>query len=234
MRSFIRPAIPFLILWAAIAFTGCNVNPEKSPAFIKLRNQAARLEETQKATEDDVKQVYTQIGDLQEEVRALRAAAGASGRSSPDLSAATGRIEALEQRVAELQTALAAQKKEFDTALAAQSKRTEDRLAKLGKTVGKTTERPAATRAAPGPAQTRPTRDSSVAAPKPERAPGRAGANTEAGPKSRGFYYKVQRGDTLQTVAKRFSTSTQQICGDNHLPASAKLVPGQQLYIVRK
>lgn len=46
-----------------------------------------------------------------------------------------------------------------------------------------------------------------------------------------GFYYMVEKGDTLSKIAENYEVSTETISDLNHLPDDNKIKPGQLLYI---
>lgn len=54
----------------------------------------------------------------------------------------------------------------------------------------------------------------------------------EPAPKPKGFYYTVVKGDTLESIASKYNTSTAKILKDNNLPKDVKILPNQKLYII--
>jgi LysM repeat protein len=51
-------------------------------------------------------------------------------------------------------------------------------------------------------------------------------------PKKRGKYYKVQKGDTLKSIAREFNTSSNSIRSENHIPDGKEPITGTRLYII--
>lgn len=49
--------------------------------------------------------------------------------------------------------------------------------------------------------------------------------------KPKGFYYTIQKDDTLESIAKKYDVSTGELLLKNRLPAGVTLYPGQQIFI---
>ena len=76
--------------------------------------------------------------------------------------------------------------------------------------------------------QVKPRRPEVVAEKKPAAKP-EAPKETYAKPK--GFYYTIQKGDTLGSIAKKYDVSTGELLLKNRLPAGVTLYPGQPIFI---
>jgi len=51
-------------------------------------------------------------------------------------------------------------------------------------------------------------------------------------PQKRGQYYSVKPGDTLKSIAEKFSTTPEAIRKENHIPVGKEPIPGSQIYII--
>jgi LysM repeat protein len=47
----------------------------------------------------------------------------------------------------------------------------------------------------------------------------------------KGFYYTIQKDDTLESIAKKYGVSTGELLSKNRLPVGVTLYPGQQIFI---
>ena len=79
----------------------------------------------------------------------------------------------------------------------------------------------------------RPARREVVAEKKPaeKKPPAKPEAPKETYAKPKGFYYTIQKGDTLGSIAKKYDVSTGELLLKNRLPAGVTLYPGQQIFI---
>lgn len=54
----------------------------------------------------------------------------------------------------------------------------------------------------------------------------------ESKPVAKGFYHKVAKGETPETIAQKYNIPVAKLLRDNNLPKTIKLIPNQQLYII--
>ncbi len=78
-----------------------------------------------------------------------------------------------------------------------------------------------------------PARPEVVAEKKPaeQKPPAKSEVPQETYAKPKGFYYTIQKGDTLESIAKKYDVSTGELLLKNRLPAGVTLYPGQQIFI---
>ena len=97
----LRPALVALVGLGLLTFSlaGCNVNPEKSQAFVALLGRVKALEEGQKKAADSIKGINIDVTTLDESVRALKTDIAGMGGNPQQVDAVNKRIEALEQQV---------------------------------------------------------------------------------------------------------------------------------------
>lgn len=50
----------------------------------------------------------------------------------------------------------------------------------------------------------------------------------------KGFYHEVKADETLDSIAKKYGLSKSKIAEENRLPSSAKLIPGQRIFIPKQ
>jgi len=67
--------------------------------------------------------------------------------------------------------------------------------------------------------------------PAEKKPPAKPEAPKETYAKPKGFYYTIQKGDTLGSIAKKYDVSTGELLLKNRLPAGVTLYPGQQIFI---
>ncbi len=79
----------------------------------------------------------------------------------------------------------------------------------------------------------KPARREVVAEKKPaeKKPPAKPEVLKETYAKQKGFYYTIQKGDTLGSIAKKYDVSTGELLLKNRLPAGVTLYPGQQIFI---
>ena len=79
----------------------------------------------------------------------------------------------------------------------------------------------------------RPARREVVAEKKPaeKKPPAKPEVPKETYVKPKGFYYTIQKDDTLESIAKKYDVSTGELLLKNRLPAGVTLYPGQQIFI---
>ncbi len=211
-----------LVSLLVLGLTSCNVNPQKSPSFVKLQSRVSKLEDGRKKADNSLTAIYFNVDTLDEEVGSLKSTVTSLSKSSNSnpklLTESLNRIKALEQQLKKIQTELAAQKQENAKNLASQKKTIEQQAAAL-----KTAERKAAARPTTGARASVASKTVTTAA--------SSTRISKAPPKRGGFYYRVKKGDTLQDIGKRYKISSAKICRANHLPLSATLIPGQSIYI---
>jgi LysM repeat protein len=204
----------------ALGLTGCNMNPEKNPAFIKLQNQVKALEESQKKTADSIKGINIDVTTLDETVRTLKTEVQGMGGNPQQAETVTKRIEALEQQVQALQGKTSATGKPSGEL----PKKGETAKPEPAKASG--AAKPAGAAKTPGAGKTPASAKPGAAAVKPAPA-----AEAGAPAKVTGKYYTTQTGDTLQSLAQQHGISAAKIAEANRLPADASLMPGQSVFI---
>ncbi len=81
--------------------------------------------------------------------------------------------------------------------------------------------------------QVQPRRPEVAAEKKPaeKKPPAKPEALKETYAKPKGFYYTIQKDDTLGSIAKKYDVSTGELLLKNRLPAGVTLYPGQQIFI---
>ncbi|MDK2973580.1 MAG: LysM domain [Candidatus Sumerlaeota bacterium] len=218
MSARTTPLLTALLLTAATAtFVGCSSKPENSPV---IRKKFAEVESLKDEVAETNKMIRTLAGDItimKDEVSNLRALAP-DGKGGTELIT---RLDALERRLAEMEvqgTTMAAARvqpagtKEVASAsfngLAVPT-------AKAPETK-KETAKPAPAKAAP---------KTTASAPKPA-------AKTVSKPaKPAGRYYTIQAGDSLEKIASSNGVSVASLRDANRLPAGARPLKGQRLYI---
>ncbi len=67
--------------------------------------------------------------------------------------------------------------------------------------------------------------------PAEKKPPAKPEAPKETYAKPKGFYYTIQKGNTLESIAKKYDVSTGELLLKNRLPAGVTLYPGQQIFI---
>lgn len=211
-RIVARTSLPVLAALAglcllALGLTGCNVNPEKSQAFVALQNRVKALEDQQKKTADSIKGINIDVTTLDETVRNLKTETQGMGGNPQQAEAITKRFETLEQQVQALQgKSSAAAKSTVEPAKKSETTKPEPvKATGAGRTFG-AGKAPAAAKPAPG-------------------------AEAGAPAKVTGKYYTIQSGDTLQNLAQKHGTSAAKIAEANRLPADASLMPGQLIFV---
>jgi LysM repeat protein len=192
------------LLLSLLLMSGCQMDPEKSPAVAKLQEQVKKLEADQKKTKDEFDSFQMTNEKIADDVKTLKGKMGTV--VSPDAAALADRVAKLEQQTKELADAIEAHKKPSPDVAVPSSNKTSD---------GAPTVKP-----------------DKVVTPKPPK--GTAAATPRAETKSKGSYYQVKQGDTLQSVAQAHGISSADLCKANHLPTEATLYPAQQIYIPGK
>ena len=67
--------------------------------------------------------------------------------------------------------------------------------------------------------------------PAEKKPPAKPEAPKETYVKPKGFYYTIQKDDTLESIAKKYDVSTGELLLKNRLPAGVTLYAGQQIFI---
>ncbi|HNY26311.1 MAG TPA: LysM peptidoglycan-binding domain-containing protein [Candidatus Sumerlaeota bacterium] len=217
-----------------LIFSACNVNPERSESFIKLSKRVDALEKSYKDIQNGQNDLYEQLSQIRKSVEASQAAGGTGGGADPAaLTAALQRIEQLEKKIGLVENQLALQQKGGES---------------------KPTAKAPAKEAEPAVAP-----DATLQPPTPGGAPavvpksvtdGKAAKKTDAkksaeksaekpaekasSASTKGSYYTIQSGDTLESIASKNGVTVQQLKDENHLTNGAKLLGGQQLFIPKK
>jgi uncharacterized protein (UPF0335 family) len=206
-------------------FAACTISSEKDPAIIELNKRLAALEKERKTSKESIDDLYFQLDTLSLDVSALKTGMktqGGSPEMNQKLTAAVQRVEELDKELKRLAGEANVRKHDGEKTLAAP--RTAPATAQAA---APSSSKPASlATAAPSPAEGAATRRTASAS---RRSSG--GALAFSGPK--GFYYKVQRGDTLAGVAKAHNVSSANLCRANRMPLSAVLYSGQLIYVPR-
>ena len=203
-----------LLIISAFLFNACSISPEQTAQLQKMQEQLTALEEFRKQSKSSVEAVYFEMDDLAEKVRTLEANAKLTPVSAADVEPLLKRIADLEQRVSAMASGAKARGGER---VLSNASITEEGIASVKDSVVK---------ASPAVPSVRESRSRSVASRRSER---RETSVSYAAPK--GFYYRVQVGETLQGVARKHQVTSAQICKANHFPMSVLLYAGQQIYI---
>jgi LysM repeat protein/chaperonin cofactor prefoldin len=219
-----------------LIFSACNVNPERSDAFIKLSKRVEELEKSYKGAQTDLSDLYEQLNQVRKSLETAPAAGAGAGGVTTDpaaVTAAVQRLEQLEKKVALLENQMTLQQKGAPA-----------------KTPAKPAEKAVEPAAAPGTDLQPPTApDASTVVPKPaapaadktgakkpdaKKPAEKAGEKAAAASSAKGSYYTIQSGDTLETIASKNGVTVQQLKDENHLTNGAKLMGGQQIFIPKK
>jgi LysM repeat protein len=148
------------------------------------------------------------------------------------LETAVGSIDQLAGKLGDLQIDIQALKdKQSDSGLSAELSAAAQRITKLEQEIQKITESvnkkevsaPAQPKSAP----------SGAPAGKPAVSTSKKPASA-ASASTKGSYYEVKEGDTLQSIARAHKVTAAAICQANHLPMSAVPRPGTSLFIPGK
>lgn len=204
-----------------VAATGCSVSPESNQAFVALVKRVKALEENQKNSLRTVDTLAYDLETMDRDMQALKKTlseatlAGTSEESAQRLEDALGRVEGMAKRIDELSKRVAEQNKAMERMAA----KVAENARKPARVVDGSAERSAAS----------PRRGAS----KTTRASSPPRLSQVSRSKLIGTYHKVQPGDTLHQVARRYNVSSAELCRANHIPMSALLYPGQQIYIPR-
>lgn len=221
-----------------LIFSACNVNPERSESFIKLSKRVDALEKSFKDIQNGQNDLYEQLSQMRKSLEASQAAGGTGGGMDPAaLNGILQRIEQLEKKIGLVENQLTLQQKGGESKPAAAKAPAKEKEAE-----------PAAP--APDPSLQPPAASGATPAVVPKPAPeGKAAAKktdakksaektpekpAEKGSSTKGSYYTIQAGDTLESIASKNGVTVQQLKDENHLTNGAKLLGGQQLFIPKK
>lgn len=216
------PLLTALLLTAATAtFVGCSSKPENSPV---IRKKFAEVETLKEDVTETNKLIRTLAGDItimKDEMSNLRALAP-DGQGGTELIT---RLDAMERRLAEMEvqgtTLAAARVQPAGTKEVASA--TFNGLAVPTAAAEKTeTAKPApVAKAAAAPVK----KTTTTAAAKPV-------AKTVSKPATpAGRYYTIQAGDSLEKIASSNGVTVASLRDANRLPAGARPLKGQRLYI---
>lgn len=219
----------------ALAFVGCSAKPENSP---KIQKKFAQVDELQTTVEDNAKFLRTLAGDMtiiKDQLSSLQSLNPETGAGQELIT----RLESIEKRISSIETAggerLVASLASNTTPKPAASS-TE---AGAGSTLatGRASTTPAADRLIP--ANQLSTREKAVekkveaAKPTVEKASTSA-AKPAAASSSKGKYYTLEAGDTLYKIATDNGISVADLERENRIPAGAKVLKGQRIFIPGK
>jgi len=205
-RPVVSLLVPAVVLAALLSLTACTVSPEKSPAYLKLSEKVKEILEKQESNQRSLETLYVEVDGLIDDLEKMKTdvkTLAAAGGSQKDVALAMQKVSALEEQVKVVTASLEANKKELTEAKSAVARIGKEAASRPARTVDSSSKTSVATASAPAPA------------------------------KPSGFYYKVQQGDTLQSIAGKYDVTSADICRANRLPLSAAIYPGQSIYIPR-
>ncbi|MEQ8820139.1 MAG: LysM peptidoglycan-binding domain-containing protein [Sumerlaeia bacterium] len=240
-------AVVTLVLALGVGLlAGCSGKPENSPVIRRKFKEFDVVKEESKAAEQQIAQMSVEISILKDQVENLRALVpDAQGKVS-----AVSRIEKIEARLAGVEndavrSITSTSARNAAPAPAEETVQTSTRNPLIDSP--KTVEVPAVRRerglarpekaeekeSAPAPA----TRTAPSESSKPSQTVAQASIRTSAAPAapkkaaSRGSYYELKPGDTLESIAKANGLTVDAIKKENRLPSGARLLAGQRLYL---
>lgn len=226
----------------ALAFVGCSAKPENSP---KIQKKFAEVDELKTSVEDNTQFLRTLAGDMtiiKEQLSSLQALNPESG-SGKDLLA---RFDALEQRLNSIETGagerIVASVPTSNSDAVSEVLANPENVSELA--TNKPTIQPVADKLIPvnqlstreTPAKPKATTTKPAAKPeaKKETAKPAAASTKNVGSSSKGSYYTLQAGDTLFKVAAANGVSVAELEKENRIPAGAKVLKGQKIFIPKK
>lgn len=222
----VRRIVPVLAVAALLA--GCSAKPENSPVIRKKFAEVDELKTSVDKSGKQLEEIASQLSLLRDDVSNLRALSpGADGAVE-----VVTRLEQLEKRLVQMEggkvvatVVPAANKTE-----AAPGVSTANELA-VPKTLAEATEAKPEAKKEVAQATTAKKTTTTAAAPK-ATAPKTTAAPKPAAP--RGKYYTIQAGDTLDKIAKDNGISVTTLAKENRLPAGAKPLKGQRIFVPAK
>ncbi|HUT25919.1 MAG TPA: LysM peptidoglycan-binding domain-containing protein [Sumerlaeia bacterium] len=209
-------------------FVACTISSEKDPAIVSLNKRLAALEKERKASKESIDDLYFQLDTLSLDVSALKTGMktqGGSPEMNQKLTAAVQRVEDLDKELRRLAGETNARKQDGEKTRA--SSKTAPATAQAA---APPSSRPAS-RGTAAPSQAKAEATATRRGVSASRRSSGGASAASSGPK--GFYYKVQRGDTLAGVAKAHNVSSANLCRTNRMPLSAVLYSGQLIYVPR-
>ena len=242
MNAFMPRSLYTLFLLATLLAAGCSQSIEKNIAFQEQVGRADRLQEELKVLNRQLSMLDTEFQQVSKQVARIKSGvAGGGGNASQALEQRLIRLEkaqaASQKTLIAIQAHLqgqAAAKKQVTAAAAkapspgAAGPASATKAGSSGKqaarltVVGKKNESgKAETKAkAPRPAD-----------PKSGQAAKRPARNTPQLPS--GLYHHVKSGQTIDTIAASYSVDPAKLRSANRLPARARVIAGQRIYVPR-
>jgi uncharacterized coiled-coil protein SlyX len=99
-----------------LLFSACNVNPERSDAFIKLSKHVDDLEKSLKGAQTELSDLYEQLSEVRKAMETSQTVGiGTPSGDSPALTSALQRLEQIESKMTLLESQLALQQKSAAT-----------------------------------------------------------------------------------------------------------------------
>ena len=222
-------------LGLSVALMGCSQNIEESKAFQKEVSRIARIDDDLRATNAQLAEIKSELGELSASVGTLRTA-GPGGNEEA--------LKALEQRLIRLETlpagrgaktvALKTEAATAETAPAAEP--VADDAAPVAEDSPKAVEtaKPADEDAAPAKVTVKKTRGESNRKSSSGESTRAAASSDKPRTKAAGFYHKVKQGDNLNTIATQYSVPLDSLQSANKVLANRSLVAGQMIYVPAK
>ncbi len=241
MRARARVLAPVTVA-TALCFVACTAKPENSPV---IRKKFAEMD----TMNQKVSEMRTTLDSVSADLRILNEQIAEVRALNPDTANGTDiikRIEALERRSASSQPTLAtnpsaapvhkpgADAANGATALASAEPSTlnaklavpaEPAVKKVSNDIVST---------APAAAKAGVAKETKEAKKAPEPAKAKAEPARKAAPRSAGRYYRVQPGDTLESIAPKNGIPADAIRSSNKLPSGSSVPAGQNLYLPGK
>jgi LysM repeat protein len=218
-----------------LIFSACNVNPERSESFIKLSKRVDALEKSFKDIQNGQNDLYEQLSQMRKSVEASQAAGGTGGGMDPAaLNGILQRIEQLEKKIGLVENQLTLQQKGGESKPAAKAP-AKEKEAEPAVAPDPSLQPPAASNATPA-VVPKPATEGKAAKKTDVKKPAEKTPEkpAEKGSSTKGSYYTIQSGDTLESIATKNGVTVQQLKDENHLTNGAKLLGGQQLFIPKK
>lgn len=208
-----------LFLALALILSACTADVEQQPAFKKMQQKLAEMEEAMGKNQEKLDTLFLDVGYFTEDMKALKKDLQKMA-SAEDQTGGT-QMESLNARLQKMEESLARLGKQLGQTTEAQ-KKTADQAAAALKTAesAKNLAEKAAKQKSPSP---------TAAAPAASAKKSTKPASAQEKPK--GYYYTVQKGDTILKVAQKHNLTSAELLRANHMPMDATLYAGQKIYV---